>query len=282
MLNFSGKVTDMLSSLTHSQKIVADYVIEHMDMIAFTTLDDVAMKIGVSTTTIIRFARMLGYSGYSDMQKDIQCVIMDKVSLPERLTSTKESANLDKLLVETMQNDITNITETVGSLSDETLRDVIAAIQNSRNVYVLGMRSSFALAHYTTSRLGQVRPNVRLIQSVGMIFPEEMVGSSKEDICIAFLFPRYSKTASNLIMWMKNRGVRIVLFTSPSYGSVQSFGDIILPCHVKGNAFKNSYTAPMCVINYLAATVALQDSATAVETLQQTEEFLSKGYYLGL
>jgi len=281
MANFSSKVTDVLPSLTHSQRTVADYVLENMDAMAFATLDDAAMKIGVSTTTVIRFARSLGYSGYSDMQKDIQSQMMDKVSLPERLTNSRQRVSLGKLLQETMNNDIANITETVNNLPEAALQGAVAEILRARHVYILGMRSSFALAHYTASRLGQIRPHTRLVQSAGMIFPEEMVGSGPEDVCIAFLFPRFSKTTANLIMWLRGMGVRVILFTSQNYVTVQSYGDIIIPCRVKGNSFKNSFTGPMCVINYLAATLAME-CGDSLATLQQTEEFLKKGYYLGL
>ena len=281
MAIYSSKVTEILSSLTHSQRSVANYVLENLDVMAFVTLEDAAMKIGVSTTTVIRFARALGYSGYSDMQKDIQGEMMDKVSLPERLSNTRQKVNLDKLLQETMNNDITNITETINNLSADTLRDAVNEIIQARQIQILGMRSSFALAHYTASRLGQIRPNIRLAQSAGMIFPEEMVGIGPKDLCIAFLFPRFSKTTANLIMWLRGMGVRIVLFTSQNYLTVQSYGDIIIPCRVKGNSFKNSFTGPMCVINYIAATVA-QENPDSIATLQQTEEFLKKGYYLGL
>lgn len=114
-----------------------------------------------------------------------------------------------------------------------------------------------------------------------MIFPEELVGSGSEDICIAFLFPRFSKTTANLIMWLRGMGARVILFTSQNYTPVQSYGDIIIPCRVKGISFKNSFTGPLCVINYLAAAVALENP-DSIATLQQAEEFLKKGYYLGL
>jgi len=281
MPNYSSKVTNTLSALTHSQKAVAVYVLENRESMAFATLDDAAMKIGVSTTTVIRFARALGYTGYSEMQKDIQSEMMDKASLPERITSAKGKVCQNKLLRETMNNDIANITETVAKLPEDALRATVKAIIQARRVHVLGMRSSFALAHYTASRLGQLRPNIHLVQSAGMIFPEELVGSSSEDICIAFLFPRFSKTTANLIMWLRTMGVRIVLFTSQSYHTVQSYGDIIIPCRVKGNSFKNSFAGPLCIINYLAAAVVLENPE-AIGVLQQTEEFLKKGYYLGL
>jgi DNA-binding MurR/RpiR family transcriptional regulator len=279
---YSNKVTESLATLTYSQKKVANFVLENMNALAFDTLDDIAIKIGVSTTTVIRFARALGYSGFSEMQKDIQNDVMEKVSLPERFKSCMQSMSLDKLLIETMQNDIANINNTINGLPEEALRSAIKILSEAKHVYMLGMRSSFSLAHYAASRFGQIRPFIHLVQSIGMIFPEELTGGGPEDVCMAFLFPRYSKTTSNLIIWLKSMGVRIILFTSPNYMSIQNYGDLIIPCHIKGNSFKNSFVAPICVINYFAAALAHENSDIADVTLQRTEDFLKKGYYLGL
>ncbi len=279
---FSNKIAERFNDLTHSQKTVANYFIDNPDKFAFSTLDDVALKIGVSTTTIIRFARVMGYSGYSDMQKDVQKGLVTKVSLPDRLVQKADTSTQDQLLTDTMHNDIADITATMTQISQTDLSESVDNISNARNVYILGMRSSFALSHYMTSRLGQIRPNVKLVQSVGMIFPEELIGCNEQDVCIAFLFPRYSKTTANLILWLRRRKVKIILFTSPNISDIENYGDIFLPCSVGGISFKNSFAAPLCLINYLAAAIAQLDHSRAISTLKEMEDFLNKGYYLGL
>jgi DNA-binding MurR/RpiR family transcriptional regulator len=275
-------ISEKFDSLTHSQKTVATYVLDNLDTIAFNTLEDIAYKIGVSSTTIIRFARILGFNGYSDLQKEIQSVIRNKVTLPERLSAATSHTTEDKLLADSFKNDIANINSTLKMLSENDLRAAINSISNARNIYIIGMRSSFALAHYAASRLGQIKENVRLIQSVGMIYPEEIVGVKTGDICIAFLFPRYSRTTANAVSWLKKKGAKVILVTSQSHVAVDSYGDIILPCNVSGVSFKNSFVAPMCLVNYIAAAVAFSNYDEAMRTLKQTEDILSQGYYLGL
>ncbi len=282
MSTFSSKITECFDRLTRSQKTVANYYLENPDEIVFCTLEDIAMKIGVSTTTIIRFARILGYNGYSDMQKNIQTSLLEKVGLPERLTLSSDTVPQDQLLMKTMRNDISDITTTMTNISQNDLAEAIKEISNARSVYILGMRSSFSLAHYMTSRLAQIRPSVRLIQSVGMIYPEELIGCNEKDICISFLFPRYSKTTANLILWLRKRGVRIILFTGQNISAISNYGDIFLPCCVDGISFKNSFAAPICLINYITAAITLLDHSRAIDTLKEMEEFLNKGYYLGL
>ena len=277
MVEILQKITDVFDNLTPSQKTVANFVIENINNIAFITLEDLAQKIGVSTTTVIRFARMLGYSGYSDMQMDIQKHIKEKVSLPERLNDVAHSTKCNQLLVDTFNNN-----ETLVNLSEEDLEEAISTIISGKTIYILGQRSSFALSHYMASRLAQIKKNVRLIQAVGMIYPEEIVGAEAGDVCIAYMFPRYSKMVANILLWLKKNGVKIILFTSPGYSDIETYGDIILPCNVKGISFKNSFVAPMCLSDYLVASIAFEDYTNAMDILSKTEDILSQGYYLGL
>lgn len=277
------KVTEVFDNLTPSQKTVANFVIENINNIAFITLDDLAQKIGVSTTTVIRFARMLGYSGYSDMQMDIQSHIKGKVSLPERLSDAAHSAaKCNQLLIDTFNKNLSNINETLVNLSEEDLEEAISTIVSGKTIYVLGQRSSFALSHYMASRLAQIKKNVKLIQAIGMIYPEEIVSAEAGDVCIAYMFPRYSKIVANILLWLKKNGVKIILFTSPGYSYIETYGNIILPCSVKGISFKNSFVAPMCLSDYLVASIAFEDYTNAMNILSKTEDILSQGYYLGL
>lgn len=277
---FLNKLSDNFNSFTHSQKVIANYLLDNLDTIAFSTLETLSELVGFSTTTIIRFSRALGYTGYSDMQKDIQNNI-HKAALPDRLDQTSSISD-DKLLNASFYNDIQNIQKTLSIQNTDDLKKVVGALSNANNIYILGMRSSYAIAYYTASRLGEIKENVRLIQSTGMIYPEEIVSASEGDVCIAYLFPRYSKIAASIISWFRNANVKIILITSLNYSAVSGYGDIILPCAINSVSYKNSLSAPLCLTNYLVAAVAKANYEEAKEVLTKTEVILSQGYYLGL
>ena len=281
MSDFLQKLNAQYDTFTRSHRTVANYLNENLNDVAFCTLEEIADRIGVSTTTIIRFSRALGYSGYSDMQKDIQRSLQTKASLPERLI-TLEQYPSNTLLAESFQNDILNIQHTLESQNDQDLQSVIHAISSAPNVYVLGMRSSFSVAHYMASRLSEIRENIHLIQSVGMLYPEEIVSAKEGDICIAYMFPRYSKLSTTILSWMKNAGVKVVLFTSQNYSAVQGYGDIILPCAISSLSYKNSYAAPLSLSNYLIAAIAQENYEESQKVLEKTESILNQGFYLGL
>lgn len=278
---FDAKISAAYSGLTHAQRKVANYVQEQYEDVAFETLEKLAAKAGVSTTTVIRFARELGYSGYSEMQEAIKKEIQTKGSLPDRLERVAVEGDND-LLSEAFATDISNINQTLAGLHANDLQAAIRLISGAKNIYVLGMRSSFSLAHYMVSRLGEIKKNVHFIQSTGLIYPEEIVNASAGDVCIAYIFPRYSKTGINILAWMRSHGVKIVLITSNNNLPVRNYGDVCFRCAIQSVSCKNSLTAPMCLTNYLVAELALRNYDEAHEVLSRTEEILSTGFYLGI
>ena len=268
-------------SLTYSQKNIANYLMDHLEQIAFCTLEDLSSKIGVSTTTVIRFAKYFGYNGYSDMQKAIQSSVVNKVALPDRILEKREIPD-DQLLQDSFANDIKNIQTTLAAQRLEDLQATVNLIANARSVYILGMRSSYSAAYYLASRLGEILKNVRFIQSTGMMYPEEIVGAGDKDVLVAYLFPRYSRVSTTIASWMKAHGVKVILITSMNDTPIRGYGDIILPCAVSSVSYKNSYAAPLSLTNYLVSAVAQHSKEEALDTLQKTEEILDQGYYLGL
>lgn len=281
MSDFLTNLSQHFDAFTHSQKRTANYLTDHMSDFAFSTLENLAEKINVSTTTIIRFARVLGYKGFTEMQRDIQTELKHRESLPGRLEDMPSISD-NHLLRESVENDIKNIRKTLEVQKDADLKTAIELISGAKHIYVLGMRSSFSVAHYMASQLGEIKKHVNLIQSIGMIYPEEIVGADEEDVCIAYFFPRYSKVAATMISWLKEHGVKIVLITSLNYGTVSGYGDVILPCAISSISYKNSFSAPMCLTNYLIAALAKQNYDEAREVLSRTESILTQGYYLGI
>lgn len=285
MSEFSRRVAEYKDIFTNSQSKIASYLSDHLDVAAFRSLNDLAQKIGVSTTSVIRFSRVLGYQGFSEMQKSIQSdyhlTSSAKQSLPNRIDSLSSIPD-NKLLTDSFHNDILNLQQTLAAQKTENLSQAVDLIANARSVYILGLRSSFSSAYYMASRLAEIRGNVKLIQSSGLLYPEEIVDGGPEDVCIAYMFPRYSKISSTIISWLKNAGCRIILFTSLNYQAVSGYGDIILPCAISSLSYKNSYAAPLCLSNYLISALVRKNPARAQEVLQKTEAILNQGFYLGL
>lgn len=281
------KISTEYPKLTQAEKKVANYITENSSSLIFDTLDNLAFKIGVSTTSILRLARALGYSGYSDMQQSIREYVNmaasgSKGSLIKRLQDSDKNSDRMKLFLNCLNKNVEQVKNTFEAQNEAELDRAVHAIAEANNVFIIGLSDSFALAYNMSIRLGQVRKNVRLMQTVAGIFPMELQDAGSSDVCVAFLFPRYSKATANVLTLMKKNKVKVILFTGQNTTPVKNYGDIIFPCSISGNIVKDSIIGPMCLSNYIVDAIIVSHYDETMEILANTEEILSYGNYLDI
>ena len=283
MEDFFNKLTIDYDSFTHSQKAIANYLIENQDNVAFDTLEDLSEKIGVSTTTVIRFSRVLGYHGYSDMQKDIQNNVRTKAALPDRFDKTN------------LQIPKKPVTPTLLLQRHEQHPENTVAAERSGPGTVhptdlpsgepLRAGDARLLLHCPLLRLPRGRDQVQ--RASDLFHWHDLSGGDqlrpgRGTSVWPTSSPGYSKTATTILSWFRNCGVKIILITSQNVTSVMGYGDIILPCTISSVYYKNSYAAPLCLTNFLIAALAQAAPEEARRMLERTENILSQGFFLGL
>lgn len=279
-----SKIYDIISqnidTYTKSHRTVAGYILDNYDEAGLMTLKDLADAAGVSTTTVVRFSRDLGFDGYSDMQSALRADLKVKAGLPERL-DVQSDISEDELLRKCIQADISNIEQTFSINSTQTLHEALAALSLPSTLYIMGMRRSYTLANYAFSGFGQIRKDVHLINGSGMNYPEELLPAKQGDVCLIFMFPRYSHTTLKLMQYLKNTGVRILLVTSANHDAINRYADIILGCRTTSISAKSSYAGPIALINYLIAAYMQQNKASSKDMLAKTEQLLTDSMMLG-
>ena len=280
MADFINRVTEHFDELTKSHKEVANYFLYNLDKVAVGTLEDLAGLVGVSTTTVIRFARQLGYSGFTELQKDAQNIVLNKDMIPEQPESGSPDQKVSSRLATSFERDIRNIENTMKDLKEEDLDRAVSLMQSADSLYIMSMRMGFSLAYYAFASWGRLRRDIRLLRFTGMEYPEEMLSMKSGDVCIIFTFPRYVTSAVRLMKWMKKHGVRIILVTAGTYSLEREFSDIVLTCRVKTGSYQNSYAAPVCLINYFTMAMASKKYDEAAALLKDSEELLGPGFYM--
>ena len=281
-MDLKPAILERYEKLPKSNKIVADYFMTNWESVAFSTLEEMSKRIGVSTTTIIRFARALGYSGFSAIQQEVQNDLKNKATLPKRLEISMEHTQRNQLLADSFKNDIINLNKTLENISSEEINRAVDFIIKAANVYILGIRATYSVAHYMAVRLGQVKENVRLIHGVGGIYPEETVSIKPGDVCLAYMSQRYSRVSMNMLIWMKKAGATIIAITGPSHAALDNYADVLLPCWTHSMTVKSSLVAPMCLSQYLVAEVAIADYPNSKQVLEKIENALQQGDYFVL
>lgn len=278
-----SRIEAKYADLTKTERKIADYISGHTSEIAFKTLEEIANAIGVSTTSVIRFSRTLEYEGYTQMQQSLQTSLMKKVSLPERYDENYELLKRDNLLNDLLEAEIESLKQSAALLDDENMCKAVKMINSANTVYILGGRNAFGVAHYMAANLSQIRRNINLIDGLGGMYPEEIVGAARGDVCIAYTFPRYQKITLNLLTWMKAKGVKIILVTTFSYESIKHLGDVFLCCGMpSGIMMKDSMISPMFISNYLFNRIMADDYPKTRLALEEIENLLDRGYYLGI
>lgn len=281
MADFINRVTMHFDELTKSHKDVANYFLYHLDKVAVNTLEDMAGQVGVSTTTIIRFARQLGYGGFTELQKDAQNIVLNKEPENIGIGDGADSGEYDELLYESFERDKRNIENTMRSLNKADLERSVDLMLAADNLYILGMRMAYTLAYYSFASWGRMKRGIRLIHMTGMEYPEEMIGMKEGDVCVVFAFPRYIASMLRLLNWMKSKKVKVILVTASTFAAAKGFADIVIPCRVKTTTYQNSDVAPICLINYFTMAFASRNREEAIELLKDSEELLGEGFYIG-
>ncbi|MBR6555527.1 MAG: MurR/RpiR family transcriptional regulator [Clostridia bacterium] len=271
-------VKGTLGEMTKSERQVAAYYFANAGDFAFFTLDKMADSVETSTTSVLRFCRRLGFAGYKDFQQAVRQELHRQPDLLDKLHRTQSS---DDLLNKTLSQNMACIQNTFAAMPYDRLVDTVGLLTKARRVYTFGMKESFALAHYAYTRFGSVRPEVHLLGAGVNGEVEKILDLTGEDVCLVYLFHRYTKQTLCVLETLKNRGIPVVLVTAAPYDQVEAFATILLPCFVDAEGIKNTAVAPICLADYLCNAMAVAGGEAAAMRMQQLEKLYKEQDVLG-
>lgn len=265
-----------LSNMTRSERLVATFVLGHMNDIVFLTLDELAKQTDVSTTSVLRFCRRLGFDGYKQFQQTARTDLKYSPDLLDKFNRVSENQVEDTLLAQTIQQGILCIQETFRELPFGVIADAVERIAKARRVYTFGMRESQVLAQYAYNRLLTVRGDVFMYQDGYSGNVESLLGLTGEDVFVVYLFRRYARQSLRFLEILKQRGVQIILITSPPVETIARFATVLLPCRVDANGIKNSFLSPICLTDYFCNSVAMVNAEDTLQRMRESEELFSQ------
>jgi DNA-binding MurR/RpiR family transcriptional regulator len=264
-------IRQTLALMTRSEKAVANTYFDKTDAFLFGTLDEVAKLSEVSTTTVLRFCRRLGFDGFKDFQNELRSAGAIHPNLPEKFSRTvKEGRN--SLLSRSVLQGILCIQESFQGLDEYVLEEAVKRILKARRVWVFGMKESFAIAHYAYTRLTAVRSDVFLLSSPLSGDVENLLDVTGEDLCLFFLFHRYTTASQEIFHLLQKRGVPLIWITNPPLSLPQGEMTLTLSCRVDAGGIKNTAAAPIVLCDYLCNAAAATGSQAALEHMKKCEE----------
>ncbi len=249
--------------LSKGQKIIADYIINNYDKAAFMTAANLGEVLNISESTIVRFANSLGYSGYRELQKELQELIKHKLTTVQRIT-LNDYSNKENALSKVMEKDIDNVKKTIQEIDIKSFNKAIDLILKSRHIYIIGLRSSAFLSGYLSFYLNFIFDNVKLITEGPNDVFEQLIMAGKDDVVIGITYPRYSRRTLEAIDLVKSKGCSIISITDSLLSPAAHRADVSLIARSDMISFVDSLVAPMSLINALIVSLGArkQDDIT--------------------
>lgn len=257
--------------LSKGQKLIAEYILKHYDKAAFMTAAKLGVSVGVSESTVVRFANELGFSGYPKLQKALQELIKNKLTTVQRIELSNDYINEESALKGVLKSDIENIRNTLEKINQKTFEDIVNKIFEAKKIYIIGLRSSTALAEFLGFYLNLILDNVNVV-GYGMsdIF-EQVINVSEDDLVIGIGFPRYAARTIEALSFAQSRNAKVVAITDSLLSPLAARADYTLIAQSNMASFVDSLVAPLSVINALIISVGMREKEKISQTFNNLE-----------
>ncbi len=266
-----------MKHLSKGQKQIAKFISENYDKAAFMTADKLGRMVGVSESTVVRFASDLGYDGYPGMRRAMQDMVRNRLTAVQRIEVAKETIGHDNILESTLGADIEKLQITLQEIDQNSFNAAVQAILDAKTIYIVGTRSSTSLASFMGFYLNQMLDNVRLIHdtSVSEVY-EQVFRIGVGDVFIGISYPRYSSKTIKAMEFAKSTGATAIGITDGESSPFVGVADIVLFAKSDMVSFLDSLVAPMSLINALIVAVGYQRPDSLSDTYHKLEKIWSE------
>jgi DNA-binding MurR/RpiR family transcriptional regulator len=277
MDNILEKMKEKYPSFSKGQKLIASYIIDHYDQATFMTAAKLGEKVGVSESTVVRFANEMGFDGYPRLQKALREVVKSKLTSTQRLEVSSAHIDAESVLKTVLQSDLNKIRITLEEADPENFDAIVEEILKAKKIYILGVRSSAPLASFLGFYFNLIFENVRLVHttSVSEMF-EQIINATDGDVVIGISFPRYSKRTSRAMEFARSQGATVIAITDNENSPLAMCSNYCLFARSDMASFVDSLVAPLSMINALIVAIGLKRKKQILDNLEKLEKIWDK------
>lgn len=270
------KIQILSPRLSKGQKLIAGYIMDNYDKAAFMTAAKLGEKVGVSESTVVRFANVLDFEGYPQMQKVLQEMLRTRLTTVQRIELTSDYDDEESILKRVLKADMDNIKITMGDADLKAFEDSVNSIIEAKHIYIVALRSSRTLADFLGFYLNLIRGNVHTVtHSISDIF-ESLFRVGKDDLVIGIGFPRYSSKTIEALDYAKSQGAKVLAITDSLLSPLATYSDYTLIAKSNMEAFVDSLVAPLSLLNALIVGVGIKEKSRLSDSFAKLEEIWDK------
>lgn len=259
--------------MSKGQKLLADYILKNYDKAVFLTAAKLGKVVGVSESTVVRFATQLGYQGYPGFQKALEELVRNKLNSIQRMEVTYGRISQSEILASVLQSDIEKIKLTLANMDQNAFELAVETILNAKRIYVVGIRSCAPLANFLSFYLNLIFDNVTSVHtnSSSEIF-EQLIRIGAEDVIIGISFPRYSMRTLKALEFASNRKAKVITLTDSVHSPMTLYSSCNLIARSDMASIVDSLVAPLSVVNALVVALCMKKQKDVIATLETLEQ----------
>lgn len=267
-----NEIQTMYPTFSKGQKYIAKFILDHYDKAAYMTASKLGNIVGVSESTVVRFASEIGFEGYPQLQRCLQELIRNKLTSVQRIEVSSDRLGNGDVLQNVLDADIENIKKTLSQVSHDDFNGAVNAIVSASKIYILGVRSAASLASFMGYYFNLIFDNVNLIHTTGTseVF-EKIMRMGRNDVVIGISFPRYSSSTVKALKFASDRGATVISITDGKQSPLYEYSDYSLLAKSNIASFVDSLVAPLSLINALIVAVGMKCQDQVYRTFAQLE-----------
>jgi DNA-binding MurR/RpiR family transcriptional regulator len=272
LIDILDKIEQKFGEFSKGQKLIAEYIKKDYDKAAFMTAAVLGEIVGVSESTVVRFACELGYDGYPRLQKALREIIKNKLTSAQRLEVSSKRIDEDNLINTIFRSDIEKLKITLDEIDRVSFGKVVDKIMNANRIYIIAVRSAAPLASFMGHYFNLIFDNVKVVHTTdeGEMF-EQIVRVSENDVIIGISFPRYSKRTIKALEFSRRQGATTIAFTDSLDSPLAEAAELTLTARSDMASFADSLVAPLSMINALIVAVGMRRKEKLHETFIKLE-----------
>ena len=265
-------IHDQLRTFSKGQKLIANYILQSYDKAAFMTASRLGKTVGVSESTVVRFAVELGFDGYPSMQRTLQELVRNKLTSVQRIEVANDRIGNQDVVSTVLQADIDTLRKTSETLDRREMNESVELILQAKRIYIIGVRSSTAIADFLNFYFRNIFENVSLVSSTSTseMF-EQMLRVGKGDVVIGISLPRYSSRTVKTMQYAKDCGAATIAITDKPEAPAGKVADCVLCAKSNMVSVVDSLVAPMSVVNALIVAVSRRREEQVSTTFKNLE-----------
>lgn len=268
-----GRINERYKSMSKSHKAIAAFIQEHYEQAVFMTAAKMGEELGISESTVVRFASGLGYEGYPEFQKELEEWVKGKLNSVQRIGVKYGRSSQSEILSSVLGSDIEKIQDTIDNMDPNAFEMAVNIILEAKNIYIIGLRSCAPLANFLHFYLNMIRGGVILLSttSVSETF-EQMIKIDEKDAFIGISFPRYSMRTLKTLEFANDRNAKVISITDSIHSPMCMYSSCNLLARSDMVSIVDSLVAPLSVINALVVALCLKRPQEVKKNLETLEE----------